>query len=94
MKMKEVKLKEWTRKMKEWNQKMKKWKIMSYLLSENYIAYGILPPSTTRMKDSIRCINLIIGSHALQNVTKANINVVKDIATFVEPTPPTNIITK
>ena len=37
--------------------------------------------------------NLIFGSHALHNVAKVYVNVVNDIVTFVEPTPPTNIIT-
>ena len=36
--------------------------------------------------------NLIVGSHVLQNVANAYVDVVNDIATFVEPTPPTNII--
>ena len=37
--------------------------------------------------------NLIIGSHALHNVTKAYVNVINFIATFDEPNPPTNITT-
>ena len=37
--------------------------------------------------------NMIIGSHSLQNFSKAYVNIVIDITTFVEPTPPTNIIT-
>ena len=37
-------------------------------------------------------INLIVGSHALHNAEKSHVNVVNDIDTFVEPTPPTNII--
>ena len=39
------------------------------------------------------CRNLIVGYHALHSVTKAYVNSVNDIAIFVEPTPPTNIIT-
>ena len=30
--------------------KIKEWKMKAYLLSEKYIAYRILPPSTTMMK--------------------------------------------
>ena len=37
--------------------------------------------------------NLIVGSLALHNVAKAYINAVNNITTFVEPNPPTNIIT-
>ena len=37
--------------------------------------------------------NLIVGSNELHSVTNAYINVVNDIASFVKPTPPTNIIT-
>ena len=37
--------------------------------------------------------NLIFGSRALHNVAKTYANVVNYIATFVEPTPQTNIIT-
>ena len=37
--------------------------------------------------------NLIVGSHALHSVAKAYVNVVNAISTFVESTPPTNIIT-
>ena len=36
--------------------------------------------------------NLVVVSHALHNVVKAYVSVVKYIATFVDPTPPTNII--
>ena len=39
------------------------------------------------------CINLIVDSYALHSVEKSHVNVVKAIATFFEPTPPTNIIT-
>ena len=39
------------------------------------------------------CNNLLVGSHALHSVAKYYVNVVNDIATFVEPTPLTNIIT-
>ena len=38
-------------------------------------------------------INLIVVSHALHNVVKAYVNYVTSIATFLKPTPPTNIIT-
>ena len=38
-------------------------------------------------------INLIVGSCSLHDVTKTYANVVNDIATFVEPTQQTNIIT-
>ena len=37
--------------------------------------------------------NLIVGSHSLHSISKAYVNVVKAISTFVELTPPTNIIT-
>ena len=50
---KEGKLKEHTQKWKEWNQKVKEWTMMPYLLSENDIVYGIIPPSTTKMKEPI-----------------------------------------
>ena len=36
--------------------------------------------------------NLIFVSHALHNVSKAYVNAVNSMSTFVEPTPPTNII--
>ena len=36
---------------------------------------------------------LIVGSHALYSVVKAYVKVFNVIATFFEPTPPTNIIT-
>ena len=36
-------------------------------------------------------INLIVGSHALHNSVKAYLNILNDIAIFVEPTPQTNI---
>ena len=38
-------------------------------------------------------INLIVGAHDLHNITMEYVNVVNSIATFVEPTPSTNIIT-
>ena len=37
--------------------------------------------------------NLIVGDRALQNVSMNYFNVINYIITFVEPTPPTNIIT-
>ena len=37
--------------------------------------------------------NLIVGSNELHSVSKAYVNVVNDISSFVKPTPPTNIIT-
>ena len=39
------------------------------------------------------CNNLIVGSHSLHNFSKTCVNVVNVIATFIEPTPTTNIIT-
>ena len=36
--------------------------------------------------------NLFFCSHALHNFTNAYVNDANDITTFVEPTPPTNII--
>ena len=42
---------------------------------------------------SMSWINLIVNSHALHNVAGAYLNTVNDIATFVETTPQTNIIT-
>ena len=38
-------------------------------------------------------IKMVVGSHTLHNFVKAHVNIVNDIATFFEPTPPTNIIT-
>ena len=38
--------------------------------------------------------NRIVRSNELHSVTKAYVKVVNDIATFVKPKPPTNIITK
>ena len=35
---------------------------------------------------------MIYGSHDLQNVAKAYVNIVNAIAAFIDPTPPTNII--
>ena len=46
MKLKDRKLKKWTKNIKDWEMK-------SYLLSETYIDYGILPPSTTMMEEPI-----------------------------------------
>ena len=37
--------------------------------------------------------DLVIGSHAPHSVVKAYVNVINDISNFVEPNPPTNIIT-
>ena len=37
--------------------------------------------------------NPIVGSNELHSVAKAYVNAVNDIASFVKPTPPTNIIT-
>ena len=37
--------------------------------------------------------NLIVGSNELHSVAKSYVNIVDAIATFVKPTPPTNIIT-
>ena len=97
MKLKERKLKECTQEMKEWNQKMKDWKMNSYLLREKYIDYLVLPTSTTTIgwsnQRTMCWNNLEVVSHALHDVSKSYINVVNDITTFVEPTPPTNIIT-
>ena len=42
---------------------------------------------------SMGWINLIVGAHALHNFAKAYANVINDTTTFVEPNPPTNIIT-
>ena len=39
------------------------------------------------------CNNLIVFSHALHNVTKANVNILNAIFIFVDPNTPTNIIT-
>ena len=36
--------------------------------------------------------DLIFGSHSLQSVAKAYADAVNYISTFIEPTPPTNII--
>ena len=37
--------------------------------------------------------NLVVGYHALHNFAKTYVNIVNAIATFVEPTHPTKIIT-
>ena len=37
--------------------------------------------------------NLVVGSHTIYNFTKDYINVLNDIFTFIDTTPPTNIIT-
>ena len=37
--------------------------------------------------------NLIVGAHELYNFNMAYVNVINTIATFVEPTSPTKIIT-
>ena len=37
--------------------------------------------------------NLIVVSNEIYSVSKAYVNVVNDISTFVKPTPPTKIIT-
>ena len=37
--------------------------------------------------------NLIVGSNKIHSIANAYINVFNDIASFVKPTPPTNIIT-
>ena len=36
--------------------------------------------------------NLILGSHDFHSFAKSYVNTVNDIAKFVKPTPPTNII--
>ena len=36
--------------------------------------------------------NLIVGSHEINSVAKAYLNVINAITSFVKPTPPTNII--
>ena len=36
--------------------------------------------------------NLVVGYYALHNVTKAYVNIVNAINTFIDPTTPTNII--
>ena len=38
MKLKKVKMKEWTLKLKEWTQTIKDWETKSYLLRENGVA--------------------------------------------------------
>ena len=40
-------------KLKEWIQNIKEWTMKYYLLRENYIAYGILPPSTKMTEETI-----------------------------------------
>ena len=40
----------------------------------------------------MRWINLIVGFHAIKSVANDYVNVVNAIATFFEPTLPTNII--
>ena len=42
---------------------------------------------------SMGWINLIVGSNELHSVAKSYVNIVNNIATFVKPNPPTNIIT-
>ena len=42
---------------------------------------------------SMGCNNLIVGSNELHSEEKFYVNVVNYIASFVNPTPPTNIIT-
>ena len=37
--------------------------------------------------------SLIVGARDLHNIAKAYVNVINAIATFVEPTPPTNMTT-
>ena len=75
MKLKEIKLMEWTQKIKDWNHKMKKWKMKSYPLSKKDIAYRILPTPTKIDKRAnwrpMGWNNLLVGSHALCNVTKS-----------------------
>ena len=44
-------------------------------------------------QQSMGWINLVGGHHAFHNVAKTYANIINAIATFVEPTPPTNIIT-
>ena len=84
-------------KLKEWTRKMKECKMKSCLLSEKlYCLHNPLTINYNNVRDnhsSVVWINLIVGSYALHNVTKAYENVVNSIATFVQSTPPTNIIT-
>ena len=76
---------------------MKEWTMMPYLLSEK--GYCLWNHPTIEYNDgkanrfSMGWINLVVGSPALHNVTKYYVNVVNEISTFVEPTPPTNLIT-
>ena len=39
--------------MRELTKKIKQWKMKPFLLIKKYIAYVILPPSTTMVEDSI-----------------------------------------
>ena len=64
--------------------------IIGYILSNT--------PGVNNNNKRATCIsivwnNLIVGSNELHSVEKSYINVVNDINSFVEPTPPTNIIT-
>ena len=68
-------------------------------LSSEQEWYCLRNPTTIKYNNGRACWrfmgsrNLIIGSHALHNVTKAYVNVINFIATFDEPNPPTNITT-
>ena len=61
--------------------------------------YLLQNPSTINYNDgiynrnSMGRNNMIVGSHDLHNFAKAYVNIVNAITTFVDPTPPTNIIT-
>ena len=61
--------------------------------------YWLRNPPTIKYDDgrdnwvSVDWNNIIVGSNDLHSVTKAYVNDVNDISTFVELTTPTNIIT-
>ena len=61
--------------------------------------YHLFNPTTIKYNggrsnhQSMGWINLIYGHHAFHNIAKLYVKIINDVATFVEPTPPTNIIT-
>ena len=71
----------------------------SEALPPDWKVYNLCNPPTINYNDkrsnqrTMVCSNPIIGTRDLHNVSMAYVNDVNAINTFVEPTPPTNIIT-
>ena len=74
-------------------------RVDNYVLYPERKGYCLRKPPTINYNDgrynwhSMDWRKLVVGSHDLHNVVKAYTNAVNTITTFVEPTPPNNLIT-